>query len=196
LWGKTIGSWTGPFDPRQGATLYAGTDWDLDATNLYGRLPTDPGHRVAVEGERRGTLAGVELAVSTRLTVASGRPRNVLGDSDFGIVQLIPRGSNGRTPTLSQANVRVAARKWGTDFTLDLFNVFNRQAPVTLGETYAGDQVHPIVGGTIQDLVFAKNESCGELSCTGPPAARRTTFGLPTSFQSPFSVVFGAHRVF
>src|SRR5205085_2490096 len=54
LWNRTVGTWVGPFDPRQGVTQYAGTDWDLDATNLYGRLPTDAGHRVAFEGERRG----------------------------------------------------------------------------------------------------------------------------------------------
>ena len=196
LWGQTIGSWTGPFDPRQGATLYESTDWDLDATNLYGRLPTDPGHRVAIEAERRGTLGPVELAVATRLTVSSGRPRNVLGDSDLGIVQLLPRGSAGRNPMLSQANVRLAARWHRIDFTLDVFNLFNRREPVTTNEIYAGQQVRPISGGTLEDLVFAKSESCNELSCNVASPNRRTAFGLPTSFQSPLSVVLGIHHTF
>lgn len=197
LWGQTIGTWTGPLDPRQGAILYAGTDWDLDATNLYGRLPTDPGHRVAVEGERRGRVGSVELAVATRLTVASGRPRNILADSDLGVVQLLPRGSGGRMPTLSQANVRVAARWRRVDFTLDLFNVFDRQEPVTAGELYTDGTV-PIVGGTLQDLVFAKTEVCsGETgACQAAPVARRSSFGLPTSFQNPLSVVLGVHHAF
>jgi len=196
LWGRTVGSWTGPFDPRQGTTLYTGTDWDLDATNLYGRLPTDPGHRVAFEVERRGKVGAIELAASTRLTVSSGRPRNIVGDSDFGIVQLLPRGSGGRNPTLSQANVRLAARWRSTDFLLDVFNVFDRRDTVSTSETYAGDEVHPIVNGTLQDLVFAKSEVCGDLTCAATPAARRTAFGLPTSFQSPLSVVLGIHRAF
>ncbi len=197
LWGKTVGTWTGPLDPRQGAILYAGTDWDLDATNLFGRLPTDPGHRVAVEGERRGRLGPVELAVATRLTVASGRPRNVLADSDFGVVQLLPRGSGGRMPTLSQANLRIAARWRRIDFTLDAFNVFDRREAVTAGELYADGTV-PIVNGTPEDLVFAKTEACSAETgdCQSRPVAKRSSFGLPTSFQNPLSVVLGVHRAF
>nr|MBA2544578.1 hypothetical protein [Deltaproteobacteria bacterium] len=196
LWGRAVGTWTGPFDPRQGATLYTGTEWDLDATNLYGRLPTDAGHRFAVEGERRGRVGPVELAVSTRLTVSSGRPRNVLADSDLGVIHLLPRGSGGRMPTLSQANVRLAARWRRLDFTLDAFNVFDREETVTAGEIY-GDGTPPIVGGTLDDLVFAKSELCGELgACTARPVTRRSTFGLPTSFQNPLSVVLGVHHAF
>ncbi len=196
LWGETIGSWTGPFDPRQGTTLYTGTDWDLDGTNLYGRLPTDPGQRLAVEAERRGAVGGVGLSVATRFTVASGRPRNVLGDSDFGIVQLLPRGSNGRTPTISQANVRLAARWHGTDITLDVFNVFDRRDAVATSELYTSGAVRPIDGGTQEDLVFAKDENCGQESCLASPAARRSSFGLPTAFQRPLSVTLGIHRAF
>jgi hypothetical protein len=196
LWGRVVGSWPGPFDPRQGATLYAGNEWDLDATNLYGRLPSDPGHRVAIEAERRGKLGPVELAVATRLTVANGRPRNILADGELGVVYVLPRGAGGRNPTLSQANVRGAARWRGTDFTVDVFNVFARQEATATGELYAGDQVRPIVNGTVADLVFLKNESCGDAGCVGRAATRRSGFGLPTAFQSPLSVVVGVHRTF
>jgi hypothetical protein len=196
LWGRTFGTWTGPFDPRQGATLYTNTEWDLNATNLYGRLPTDPGHRVAIEGERRARIGTVELAVATRLTVTSGRPRNILADGDSGVVYVLPRGAGGRNPTLSQANVRLAARWQQVDFTLDVFNVFNRQEAVSTGEIYAGDQVNPIANGTKQDLVFVKNESCSDLGCSGTQPVRRSGFALPTAFQSPLAVVFGAHRTF
>jgi hypothetical protein len=196
LWGRTVGTWTGPFDPRQGANLYASDEWDLDATNLYGRLPTDPGHRVAIEGERRGRFGSVELAVATRLTVSSGRPRNVLAATDLGVVQLLPRGSDGRMPAVSQANVRLAARWRRIDFTLDMFNVFDRQEAVTVGEIYT-DSTSPIVGGTPEDLVFAKTETCnGEGTCNGRPVERRPTFGLPTSFQNPFAAVLGIRRAF
>lgn len=196
LWGRTVGTWTGAFDPRQGATLYAGTEWDLDATNLNGPLPTDPGHRVAIEGERRGRLGGVDLAVSTRLIVGSGRPRNVFASTDLGVVYLLPRGANGRMPALSQANVRLAARWRRIDFTLDAFNAFNRREAVTAGELYA-DASSPIVGGTPADLVFAKSEVCSaEGDCIGRPLQKRTTFGLPTSFQSPLSLVLGVHHAF
>ena len=196
LWGRTIGTWTGAFDPRQGNTQYAGTEWDLDATNLYGPLPTDPGHRVAIEGERRGRLGGIDVAVSTRLTVGSGRPRNVFANTDLGVVYMLPRGSNGRMPALSQANVRLAARWRRIDFTLDAFNAFDRREAVTASELYS-DGTSPIVGGTPEDLVFAKNEDCNaEGSCSASPVQKRTSFGLPTSFQSPLSLVLGVHRAF
>jgi hypothetical protein len=195
LYGRTVGTWTGPFDPRQGAALYGGTDWDLDATNLFGRLPTDAGHRAFVEAEQRGhapkSLGGFEVSVASRLTVTSGRPRNILGDSDLGIVQLLPRGSAGRGPVLSQVNLRLGARWRGFDFSLDVFNVFDRREPTNLDEVYAGQSVRPIVGGTLEDLVFLKNEA-GAVT----PAARRPGFALPTAFQSPLSVVLGIHTSF
>ena len=197
LWGRAVGTWTGMFDPRQGVTQLAANEWDLDATNLHGLLPTDPGHRVAIEGERRGRIGSVELAVATRLTVASGRPRNVLADSELGIVQLLPRGSGGRMPTLSQANVRLAARWRRIDFTLDAFNVFDRQEPVTAGEIYA-DGTMPIVGGSLEDLVFANSEACDRETggCNGQPVEKRSSFGLPTSFQNPLSLVLGVRHIF
>ncbi len=191
LYGRTVGTWTGPFDPRQGANLYAGTDWDLDATNLFGRLPTDPGHRVFIEAERRGTLGSVDVAIAPRLSVTSGRPRNILADTELGIVQLLPRGSAGRNPLLTQANVRLSARWRGIDFTLDVFNVFNRREATNLDEVYARGQARPVVNGTFEDLVFLKTEAG-----TTTPAGRRTGFALPTAFQSPLSVVLGVRHVF
>jgi hypothetical protein len=151
---------------------------------------------VALEGERRGTLGGIAYAVSTRLVVASGRPRNVLADSDLGVVQLLPRGSYGRNPMLSQANVRLAARVRGFDLTLDVFDAFDRRAVVATSEVYAGQLVRPVIGGTFEDLVFLKNEGCGELDCRAAPAQRRTAYGLPIQFQSPRSFVLGVRRTF
>ncbi|HEU0033273.1 MAG TPA: hypothetical protein VFQ53_21720 [Kofleriaceae bacterium] len=193
---RAVGSWTGPFDPRQGAVLYGGTDWDLDATNLDGRLPSDAGHRLAFEGERRGKWRGIEVAVATRLAVASGRFRNVLGDSDLGIVQLLPRGAGGRLPMTSQANVRLAASWHAYDLTLDVFNVFDRRDVLATNDIYAGGQVHPISGGSYEDLIFAKNESTSDAGSTAMTASRRSAYGLPTQFQAPVSVVLGLHHAF
>lgn len=196
LWGEAFGTWAGPFDPRQGAALYAGTDWDLDVTNLDGRLPSDPGHRVELEGIRRGKLGALPYTVSTRLSVASGRPRDVLADSDLGIVYLLPRGAGGRLALRSQAEVRVATRVRGVDVALEVFNLFDRQDPAAVSDVYSGGQVHPIAGGSLQDLVFVKSESCGELACEATPAQRRTAFGLPTAFRRPRTVVLGARYEF
>jgi hypothetical protein len=189
LYGRTVGSWSGPTDPRQGQILYASSDWDVESANYLGPLPTDPGHRVFVEGERRGRLGSVDLGVATRLTVSSGRPRNVLGDTDLGILYLLPRGSAGRAPPISQANVRVSARWQGFDLTLDVFNLFDRETATNFDDIYVGGIVRPISGGTEADLVFLRTEE-------GGVPARRSGFRLPFTFQSPIAATLGIHRAF
>jgi hypothetical protein len=188
--GSATGSWTGPFDPRQGAVLYAGTEYDLDATNLVGPLPTDPGKRAFLEFERRGRLAGIEVAAATRLTVQSGKPRDVLADSsELGTIYLLPRGAGGRELMLSQANVRLAARWRETDITLDVFDVFDRRIPTTTNPIYATGGVAPIVNGTTEDLVFLTDTA-------GRPARRDPGFRYPLAYQPPLSALLGIHRAF
>ncbi len=88
MWGHTTGSWAGPYDPRNGAALYNTPDFDVFALNQNGLLPTDLGQRLYFEAQRRGSLGPVGLSVATRLTVASGRPRDALGDGVDGLVYL------------------------------------------------------------------------------------------------------------
>jgi hypothetical protein len=189
MWGRTVGTWTGPYDPRQGANLLQGPDWDADASNLHGPLPTDPGSRAFVEAERRGTLGPVGVAVATRLSVGSGRPRNVLADGPDGIVELLPRGSAGRNPVIGQANLRLAAQWRGVIATLDLMNLFDRRDLTNLDEVFTGDTVRPVEGGSYADLVFLK-------TAAGAPARRRTGFQLPTAFQPPLAISLGVHKAF
>jgi len=186
---RTTGSWAGPFDPRQGANLYNGSDWNDGTANMLGRLPTDAGHRTLFELERRGSVRAVEIAVATRLTANSGRPRSVLADTDAGVVYVLPRGAAGRGPMITQANVRVAARWGGTELTLDVFNVFDRTEATLVDEFYAGESVRPIIGGRTDDLVFLKNAD-------GSAPRRRSGYGLPTAFQAPIGASLGLHHAF
>ena len=195
LVGKTIGNYLGPYDPRQGAILYNGDSFDgtgdaaLTSANEMGRLPTDLGHRVYVEAERRGRLGSVGLALSTRLTLASGRVRNAFADTDVGVLSILERGSVGRDPMLSQANVHLAARWQGFDLTLDVFNVFDHKQAGVTDEMYTDAFVRPIEGGSYADLVFLR-------STDGQTIGRRTAYGLPIAFQCPSSAVLGVHRSF
>jgi hypothetical protein len=188
-WGRTVGSWTGPSDPRSGVNLLAGPDWDFGAHNLYGPLPSDPGGRAFAEAERRADLGGIATAVAVRLSVASGSPRSVLGSAADGIVELVPRGSAGRNPVIAQANLRLAARWRGFEATLEIANLFDRRVPTNLDETYTRDSVRPIDGGSYEDLVFLKNSA-------GRAARRQTAFQLPVEFQPPLSITLGVHRAF
>lgn len=187
-WGRTVGTWTGPFDPRQGATFLNGTDWDSGSTNLQGTLPTDIGVRAFMEIERHGTLGPVAFAAATRFTVASGTPRSVLGDGD-GVVDLLPQGDAGRNPMVSQVDLRLAAR-WGRfDLTLEVFNLLNRRDPTQVDDLYTDDPVRPIDHGTASDLAFLK-------AADGQPAHRRTSFQLPIAYQAPISASLGIHTTF
>jgi hypothetical protein len=189
LYGRVIGSWSGPVDPRQGQILYASTDWDVESANYIGPLPTDPGHRVFVEGERRGRVGAVELGVAARLSVASGRPRNVLADTGLGTKYILPRGTAGRAPPVSQANVRLSARWRRLDLVLDVFNLFDRETTTNFDEIYTGDSVRPIVGGSEADLVFLRTDD-------GEVPVRRNGFRLPFAFQSPIAATLGVHYAF
>lgn len=195
LVGSTTGNYLGAYDPRQGIVLYNGDAFDgigdaaLASRNEIGRLPTDAGHRVFVEADRRGKLGPVGISVAARLTVASARPRSAFADTDVGVLAIIPRGSIPRSALLSQANVRLAASWRGFDLTLDVFNAFDRRETASTDEVYTQSFVRPIEGGTYQDLVFLKDVD-------GADIGRRTGFGLPVAFQSPVSAVLGIHRAF
>jgi len=188
-WGRTVGTWAGPYDPRQGVNLLQGSDWDAGASNLYGPLPTDQGGRAFVEAERLGRLGGLDVSVATRLAVGSGTPRSVLAETSDGIVALLPRGSAGRNPVIAQANLRLSARWHGLTATLDIINLFDRRDPVSLDEVYASDAVRPISGGSYEDLVFLGTDA-------GRAARRRTSFLLPTELQPPLSIALGVHKQF
>ena len=189
MWGRTVGTWTGPYDPRLGANQLAGPDWNVNASNLYGPLPTQLGGAMFVEAERRFTLGEVEVAVATRLSAASGRPRNILASGADGIVELVPRGSAGTGAVVSQANLRLAARWKGVDVTLDVINLFDRRAVISVDEVYTNDAVRPVIGGGASDLVLLR-------TVDGAPAHRLTSFQLPTAYQPPLSVTLGVHKAF
>jgi len=191
LAGRTIGNFPGAWDPRQGAVLYNGTDFNGASVsgNEIGDLPTSVGHRVFIEADRRGSAFGIDFDVATRLTLASGRARNAFADTELGVLHLIPRGSGGRGPMLAQANVRFAAHWRGFDLLLDVFNAFDRDEATLRDEVYGELLLRPIEGGGYEDLVFLKDTN-------GDPADRRTAYGLPLAFQGPISASLGLRHQF
>jgi len=190
-WGRTLGSWTGVFDPRQGVVLYGGDDYAIDFRNMLGPLPTDLGHDLYFEGVKHGHLFSYPVGISTRLSLQSGRPRNVFADADEGFIELLPRGENGRGPMITTANVRLFATVAHFDIQLELFNVFDRQDANSVDEVYVGGEqsVAPIVGGTAEDLIWLKTAS-------GGIPLRHDGYLFPTGYQAPFAAVLGVHRAF
>jgi len=190
MYGHTNGTWTGAYNPEEGAVLYAGGDFDIESINQAGRLPTDVGHRTYIEAQTSGRVGPVQLTFATRLTAGSGKPRSALAQSEDGqIYYLLPRGSLDRGTVLTQANLRLMATWRGVDLMLDVFNVFDRRDPTNVDEVYSGNTLHGIVGGSQEDLVFLRTEA-------GSPAQRNPGFLVPTTYQPPLSAVLGLRTRF
>lgn len=189
MFGHTTGTWTGAFNPNEGAVLYSGADFDFESINQAGPLATDVGHRTYIEAQTAGRVGPVKLTFATRLTAGSGKPRNALGQSDEGLIYLLPRGSQGRSTMVTQANVRLMATWRGVDLVLDVFNVFDRRDPTNVDEVYSSGSLHPIEGGSPSDLVFLRTEA-------GSPALRNPGYLVATTYQPPLSAVLGLHTRF
>jgi hypothetical protein len=99
-YGRSHGTFVGAFDPRLGAILYGGPDWDGPPgadTTLDGNLPSDFRRRLTVEATTRGRLFGLPLVAGTRGVVASGASVSILAQSfDGDVFHLVPRGTAGR----------------------------------------------------------------------------------------------------
>ncbi|MEE8409289.1 MAG: carboxypeptidase regulatory-like domain-containing protein [Myxococcota bacterium] len=199
-------SWTSGNHPGR-ITAHAGRltpngAWQLTSPELLlnrdGPLPNDRRHRFKVDGIYRKRLEdfGVHLPVTTTtgasLRLMSGTPIDVLGaDSTYGPNQvfLLPRGEGGRTPWVWSADIHIGARYdfgdgLGAELFVDLFNVFNRQQPVRVDQTYTFDSVEPIVGGNEDDLVHARNVD-------GAPVRTNPAYKQPVLFQQPLSGQLG-----
>jgi hypothetical protein len=173
--------------------------------NRQGPLPQDRPHYVKLDGyytfdfKKAGTAtAGI------RFRALSGTPVDVLGGHyRYGIGEsfILPRGTVRRTDFETGLDVhldygRELGRGMKIELFTDLFNVFNDQGTFSVDERYTYlSNVNPIVGGTYDDLIWAKevNDNGGE---TSTPAKRNPNFGNIAGRYSPFSARFGVRLSF
>lgn len=181
------GTWPGPYDPIDGAHLGASSLFDGGATAAYantdGALPGDQPHRFFAELALRGRWHGVALDGGLRATATSGRPRSALIGREQ--VFVLPRGSLGRLPMVTQANVHLGARLGAAHVTLDVWNLFDRRGALAVDESFARDTT-PIVGGDATDLLWLKDDVV-----PGAPALRIDSYGAVTRRQAPISAMLG-----
>ena len=181
--------------------------------NRRGALPQDRPHSVKLDGFYTFDVGKVQnLTIGTRARLISGIPKNALGahylygsDESF----LLPRGVLGRGEIEHAIDLHLAyARKLGKGVTaevfVDIFNLYNRQATFDTDKTYApqfrpggggANNVNPIVGGTYEDLLWAKAID-NKGSETGTPTARNPNFGRTTSRYAPSSARLGFRLTF
>jgi len=177
-------------------------------SNRNGPLPQDRPHAFKLDAAYildLGRLGGI--TVSGRIRATSGAPVDALGahyaygpDESF----LLPRGSLGRTSFEHGIDLHLGYGRGlggGVAFEVfaDLFNVYNRQGTFQVDETYSldfpGNAVNPIVGGTYEDLIWAKGVGTNGLE-SQDPIVRNPNFRNPTVHYAPFSARFGARLTF
>ncbi len=170
--------------------------------NRQGPLPQDRPHYVKLDGFYQFDLkdAGV-LTTGARVRALSGIPRDVLARHHLygpGESFLLPRGQLGRTQFETGLDLRVAyARKLGGGMELevfaDVFNVLDDQGVFSVEEDFSTRSAsNPIVGGTYEDLVFAKENDLQTGAETTTPIQRNPNFGNTVGRYAPLSTQLGA----
>jgi hypothetical protein len=107
---------------------------------------------------------------------------------------LLPRGSAGRTPTVTQTDIKIAyhrelSKTTAVEGFLDLYNIFDETTALQVDDNYTYEMAAPIVNGTVKDLQYAKN-------VMGTPIAKNPNFGKGTVFQQPLHGRIGLRFLF
>lgn len=164
--------------------------------NRYGPLPQDRPHELQVDG----AYAHHRFRVAVSLRAFSGAPVDVLGRHyRYGLEEafLLPRGAGGRTPPLYDANVRLGWKRGHTEVFVDLRHLGDPQAAITVDESYSTlSASNPIVGGSAEDLVWAKQVGFTSGNPTPDPIHRNPHYLDPVTRQPPFQLRLGARYTF
>lgn len=186
---RLIGNYNGLYDADNNYAAPNGNnayDYPDLVYNKRGPLANDRPHSGHLDGYYQipaGEDAFVILGAS--FSAYSGIPRNYVAaiQPGYPVVFLLPRGSAGRTPTVTQADLKVSyhrkiSKACSAEAFLDIYNITDRRTPLSLDDNYTTDVASPIVNGTVNDLKYARNAS-------GAPLSKNSNFGTPTSYQAP-----------
>lgn len=204
-WSWLRGNYAGLYRPETGQLdPNVSSDFDLVSLleNRAGDLPFDRRHSFKAFAARDFVAAyDNTFTVGAAFRAESGRPTNLLGShAVYGDqeVFILPRGSGDELPWRFDVDVHGGWRvPVGDDvalsLTVDVFNLFDFQAPIAVDQEYTRADVLPIVGGRRGDertkLVYADGRPAGD-------EARNPNFGLPTQYQPPRTFRFGVRAEF
>ena len=197
---RSIGNYPGLYQPSNGQTdPNISTQYDFREllTNRNGPLPNDRPHNIKLQGSYFIPFGGNTVVLGLAFNANSGTPIEVLGASPQigeSEVFVLPRGSGGRTPWITQLDLHVSYKRKLSDlFTgevyCDVFNVLNQQAVTGVDEEYTFTEVGPVQNGKVADLANLKGIG-------GQPVVVNPNYGSATSFQQPLSMRFGARLSF
>ena len=196
---RLYGNYNGLYDSDSayaapnGSTQYDTPDLIL---NKRGPLANDRPHSGHVDGAYQLPTRVGTFTFGLAFSAYSGVPRNYVSALFGGqqLVFLLPRGSAGRTPTVTQTDFKVTYRRELTKTTaveafFNLFNVFDERTTLLKDDNYTFDVAAPIVNGTVNDLKYAK-------TAAGLPIQKNPNFGQPLAYQPPFHGQFGLRLIF
>jgi hypothetical protein len=196
---RLVGNYGGLFQTEGNYFAPNGSNaWDTPDlyNNQRGYLPNDRPNQGRLDGYWSHPLGKGTITFGLSFSARSGMPRNYLSAWYFGNAHnmLLPRGSGGRTPPVTQFDGKIMyGRPIGAGMTmeayLDLFNLFNQQATMLTDDVYTYDLAPSIINGTTTDLKFAKNFA-------GGPITKNPNYGNALAYQLPFSGRLGLRILF
>lgn len=198
---RTMGNYPGTYNSTNGQlNPHTSTMFDFPELliNRDGPLPTDRPHNFKLSGfyqqpiGTKGSLTG-----SLTFTAISGRPIEVLGaHSAYGPGELfiLPRGSGGRTPTVTQTDLHVGYEHMLTDkerlgVFVDVINLFNQREVINVDDNYTYSAVKPLVDDDARKQFKVE-------TVDGSPLIVNSNYGQPTAFQAPLYLRVGARLTF
>jgi hypothetical protein len=198
---RTLGNYPGIYSGNNGQlNPHTSTQFDyLDLlANRTGPLPTDRPHNFKVTGfYQHPILTRGSLTAGLTFTAISGRPIEVLGthaNAGPAEVFILPRGSGGRTPTVTQLDLHVGydhrlGKSTLLGLYLDVINLANQREVLNVDDIYTSSTVGSILNGQPKDLAHLKTPD-------GTEAIYNSNYGQPTAFQAPLYLRTGARLTF
>jgi hypothetical protein len=196
---RLVGNYEGLFQTEQ---LYFAPNGNnaYDTPDLYlnqnGPLPNDRPHNFKLYGSYSHPVGRGHILAALSFDARSGMPRNYISAllSNQQLIMLLPRGSAGRTPTVTELDARLGYSRALTpkvtfDAFIDLFNILDQQTTLLTDDNYTFDIAGSIVNGTPADLKYAK-------SVTGAPITKNPNYGQALAFQQPFHGRLGLRLTF
>jgi hypothetical protein len=159
--------------------------------NRRGPLANDRPHQARLDGYYTQEVGKGSVIAGLGFSARSGQPRNYNSALFAGqqLIFLLPRGSGGRTPTVTQFDAKLGYRRTlsptsSVEAFIDFFNILNQRAVLIMDDDYTYDDAAAIVNGTPEDLKFAKNAAGGALT-------KNLNYGRPLAYQLPFNARLG-----
>jgi len=196
---RTIGNYEGLYQAELNYFAPNGNN-AYDTSDLYlnskGPLPNDRPHLGRIDGYYTLQVGRGQITTGLSFMGQSGMPRNYVSAliPAQQLVFLLPRGSAGRTPPVTQFDGHIGyshplGPKTRLEVYADLFNILNQQATLLVDDNYTYDMAAPIVNGTPDDLKYAKN-------LNGQPINKNPNFGRALAYQAPFHARLGLRLTF